>query len=56
LSRDVRLYLEDVVTCCEKIVRFTQGMTREEIIADGCPSRRAPGGASGRGALRHRLR
>jgi len=34
LSRDVRLYLEDVVTCCEKILRFTRGMTRDEIIAD----------------------
>ena len=34
MSRDVRLYLEDVVTCCEKIMRFTRGMTREEIIAD----------------------
>ena len=34
MSRDVRLYLEDVTTCCEKILRFTQGLTRTEIITD----------------------
>ncbi len=34
LSRDVRLYLEDIITCCEKIVRYTQGMTGPEIVAD----------------------
>jgi uncharacterized protein with HEPN domain len=30
----VRLYLEDVITSCEKIVRYTQGMSRDEIRAD----------------------
>ena len=34
MSRDLRLYLEDVITSCEKIVRYTQGMSREEIRAD----------------------
>jgi uncharacterized protein with HEPN domain len=34
VSRDVRLYLEDIVGACQKIVRFTQGMTKETFVAD----------------------
>jgi uncharacterized protein with HEPN domain len=34
LSRDVRLYLDDAITACEKILRYTQGMRRDEIRAD----------------------
>lgn len=34
VSRDVRLYLEDIVRACEKIARFTRGMTQESFVAD----------------------
>ena len=34
VSRDVRLYLEDVLCACRKIGRFTQGMTLESFTAD----------------------
>jgi uncharacterized protein with HEPN domain len=34
VSRDVRLYLEDIVSACEKIGRFTHGMTQESFVAD----------------------
>jgi uncharacterized protein with HEPN domain len=34
VSRDVRLYLEDIVHAGEKIVRFTDGMTLESFVAD----------------------
>jgi uncharacterized protein with HEPN domain len=29
VSRDVRLYLEDIVSCCDKIGRYTIGLTLE---------------------------
>ena len=34
MSRDVVLLLEDIQTSCEKIVRFTAGGTRDEVLAD----------------------
>ncbi len=34
MSRDWRLYLGDIVTSCEKIRRFTAGMSRESFLAD----------------------
>ncbi len=34
MSRDPRLYLEDIRDCCRKIMRFTEGMTREQLAAD----------------------
>lgn len=34
MSRDVRLYLEDIAQAGAKIVRFTQGMTLESFVAD----------------------
>lgn len=34
MSRDVRLYLEDIIHAGEKIVRFTDGMTLESFVAD----------------------
>ncbi|MEY4511265.1 MAG: hypothetical protein RLZZ450_3387 [Pseudomonadota bacterium] len=34
MSRDARLYLEDIERACEKIVRFTTGMTLESFVAD----------------------
>jgi uncharacterized protein with HEPN domain len=34
VSRDVRLYLEDILSACEKIARFTSGMTQEAFVAD----------------------
>jgi uncharacterized protein with HEPN domain len=34
VSRDVRLYLEDIERACDKIERFTTGMTLESFVAD----------------------
>ena len=34
MSREARLYLEDIQTSCAKIERYVQGMDREEFIAD----------------------
>jgi uncharacterized protein with HEPN domain len=34
VSRDVRLYLEDIERACSKIERFTTGMTIESFVAD----------------------
>lgn len=34
MSRSTRLYLEDMVRSCEKILRYTQDLTFEEFIAD----------------------
>ncbi len=34
MSRDVILYLEDIQIACEKISRFTAGMTFQDFIAD----------------------
>lgn len=34
MSRNIRLYLEDVVDCSAKVLRYTQGITFEQFIAD----------------------
>lgn len=34
MSRDVLLYLEDILTACQKILRFTSGMTMDGFILD----------------------
>lgn len=39
MSRDVRLYLEDIERACDKIQRFTAGFDFDSFLADGvrCP-------------------
>ena len=34
MSREYRLFLEDMRTACEKIVRFSEGLTLAEFLAD----------------------
>jgi uncharacterized protein with HEPN domain len=34
MSRDERLYLEDIVNSCDKIFRFTQGFTLDDLLRD----------------------
>jgi len=34
VSRDWKLYLEDIATSCEKILRFTEGLSMEQLIQD----------------------
>lgn len=34
MSRDTRLFLEDIVAFCDKIGRYTVGLTREQFRAD----------------------
>lgn len=34
MSRNVQLYLQDIVSCCAKVLRYTQGMTFEPFLAD----------------------
>ena len=34
MSRDPRLYLEDMRDCCRKVLRYTEGMTVEQLVAD----------------------
>ena len=34
MSREYRLFLEDMCKACEKVVRFTQKLTREQFVAD----------------------
>jgi len=34
VSRDYRLFLEDMVDCCNKILRFTKDLSFETFIAD----------------------
>ena len=34
MSRDPRLYLEDMRDCCRKVLRYTEGMTMEQLTAD----------------------
>ncbi|WP_058999960.1 HepT-like ribonuclease domain-containing protein [Leptolyngbya sp. NIES-2104] len=34
MSRNIRLYLEDMVKSCEKILRYTNAMTFEEFLSD----------------------
>ena len=34
MSRSIRLYLEDILTSCAKVKRYTQGMTFEDFQID----------------------
>jgi len=34
VSRDWKLYLKDIAVSCEKILRFTEGLTLEQLIQD----------------------
>lgn len=34
MSRNLQLYLEDILVCATKILRYTQGMNCEEFVAD----------------------
>ncbi len=34
MSRDVGLYLEYIVACCEKVLRYTAGMQLEQFAAE----------------------
>jgi uncharacterized protein with HEPN domain len=34
MSRDWRLYLDDMITSCEKVLRFTAGLGRKDFFAD----------------------
>ena len=34
MSRDQRLYLEDIRDCCRKVIRYCAGLSREDFIAD----------------------
>lgn len=34
MSRDWRLYLDDITRACRKIGRYTQGMSREQFVRD----------------------
>jgi uncharacterized protein with HEPN domain len=34
VSREITLFLEDIQESCSKIVRFTSGQTRDEVLAD----------------------
>lgn len=34
MSRDPRLYLEDMRDSCRKVLRYTEGMTKEQLVAD----------------------
>jgi len=34
VSRDLRLYLEDMRDCCSKVLRYTEGMTLKQVMSD----------------------
>jgi uncharacterized protein with HEPN domain len=34
MSRNIKLYLEDIVTSCAKVLRYTNEMSFEEFVAD----------------------
>ena len=34
MSRDPRLYLEDMRDCCRKVIRYCAGMTMDDLVAD----------------------
>ena len=34
MSRDRLMYLQDIAQCCDKVLRFTQGLTRAELVRD----------------------
>src|SRR5579883_672420 len=35
MSRNVQLYLQDILTSCDKVLRYTQGMNFDEFVSDG---------------------
>lgn len=37
MSRDWRLFLEDILRCCEKVRRYTAGMDRPQFLDDDRP-------------------
>lgn len=34
MSRDWRLYWDDIIAACEKVLRYTHGMDRDALLAD----------------------
>ncbi len=34
MSRNETMYLQDITGCCEKILRFTQGLSQSDLIQD----------------------
>ncbi len=34
MSRDIRLYLEDIVACCAKVTKYVAGSTFEQFVAN----------------------
>ena len=34
MSRNETMYLQDIAGCCEKILRFTQGLSQSDLIQD----------------------
>ena len=34
MSRDWKLYLEDIIVSCEKILRYTEGLSAEQLMQD----------------------
>lgn len=34
MSRDESLYLADIIECCEKVLRYTKGMTYKDFVYD----------------------
>jgi uncharacterized protein with HEPN domain len=34
VSLDPRLYLEDMRDCCQKVIRYSAGMTMDDLVAD----------------------
>ena len=34
MSRNARIYLEDIAECCAKILRYIEGMAQRELIGD----------------------
>ena len=34
MSRDWRIYLDDILTSCKKVQRYTKGMTQKEFLSD----------------------
>jgi uncharacterized protein with HEPN domain len=34
MSRNYRIYIEDILSFCERVLRYTQGMTYQEFLGD----------------------
>lgn len=34
MSRDVRLFLQDIIDCCDKVTRFTAGLDFDAWVSD----------------------